>query len=368
MSQDAPASPDDRPEDPTTSDVTAREPGDDQAAATQDLVTVAIPARNESAGIAALLDSVRRQTHRNLQILVLDGCSDDDTAAIVARVAEEDPRVELVTNPARVIPAAMNLALDHARGRWFVRIDAHCRVPEDYVERVVRHLRTGRWGGVGGRKDGRGHTSQGRAIAAVMGSPFAQGNSVYHYGDQAQTVDHIPFGAYPTALVREMGGWSPTQLVNEDFEFDYRVRSAGHELLFDPEIHIDWDCRQRVVDLFRQYRRYGAGKVQTLVRHPESVGARHLAAPAMVGALAVAVPLLARRRTRLLGAAVVAPYAALVAVGTARTVGQLDDPADRVWVPAAFVALHLGWGLGFWEEALATAVGRGGARESLEAS
>lgn len=343
-----------------------REPPD--TSAQEDLVTVAIPARNESRSIEALLDSVRGQTHRRLQILVLDGCSDDDTADLVGRIAAEDDRVELVQNPDRVIPAAMNLALQHARGRWFVRIDAHCRVPADYVERVVAHLRTGRWGGVGGRKDGVGRTAQGRAIAAVMGSPFAQGNSVYHYGEQAQPVDHIPFGAYPTALVRELGGWSPTQLVNEDFEFDYRVRRAGHELLFDPDIRIDWECRQRVLDLFRQYRRYGAGKVQTLVAHPESVGLRHLAAPALVAALGAAVPLLARRRTRPLGALVVAPYAALVAVGTARTVGELPRGEDRAWVAPAFVALHLGWGLGFWQEALATAVGRGGARASLEAS
>lgn len=334
----------------------------------EDLVTVAIPARNEAASIRGLLDSVRAQSHRRLQILVVDGDSTDETAQIVSEVAQLDPRVELVHNDARVIPVAMNLALRHARGRWFVRIDAHCSVPSDYVERVVAHLRTGRWGGVGGRKDGRGHTSQGRAIAAVMGSPFAQGNSVYHYGETAQPVDHIPFGAYPTALVRELGGWSPTQLVNEDFEFDHRVRSAGHELLFDPDIRIDWDCRQRIVDLFRQYRRYGAGKVQTLVQHPESVGARHLAAPALVGVLAIGVPLLVRRRTRLLGVAALAPYAGLIAVATARTAGRLDDPADRKWVAPAFVALHLGWGVGFWEEALATAAGRGGARESLEAS
>ena len=277
-------------------------PAPDQDAHEQDLVTVAIPARNEQASIEALLDSVRSQTHERLQILVVDGMSTDATAEIVARVAEVDPRVRLVQNPARVIPAAMNLAVEQAEGRWFVRIDAHCSVPDDYVARVVAHLRTGLWGGVGGRKDGRGHTSQGRAIAAVMGSPFAQGNSVYHYGDRAQPVDHIPFGAYPTALVRELGGWSPTQLVNEDFEFDHRVRSAGHELLFDPEIHIDWDCRQQVTALFRQYRRYGAGKVQTLVQHPESVSPRHLAAPGLVAALAVGVPMLARRRTRSPGA------------------------------------------------------------------
>lgn len=333
-----------------------------------DLVTVAIPARNEEPSIAALLDSVRAQTHRNLQILVVDGMSTDRTAEIVRSVAAQDPRVELLENSAKVIPVAMNLALRHARGTWLVRVDAHCSVPEDYVERVVDHLRTGRWGGVGGRKDGRGHTAQGRAIAAVMGSPFAQGNSVYHYGEQAQPVDHIPFGAYPTELVRSLGGWNEAQLVNEDFEFDYRLRSAGHELLFDPAIRIDWDCRQRVTDLFRQYRRYGAGKVQTLVQHPESAGLRHLAAPALVGSLVVAAALLTGRRTRPWGVALASPYVALVAVATWRTSARLEDPADRRWVPAAFAALHLGWGLGFWEELAATAVGRGGARESLEAS
>ena len=124
-------------------------------ASNDDLVTVAIPARNESATIGALLESVLSQTHSNLQVLVVDGCSTDDTAAVVERVASHDHRVELLHNPARVIPVAMNTALAAAQGRWFVRIDAHCRVPDDYVERVVAHLRTGQWGGVGGRGDRR---------------------------------------------------------------------------------------------------------------------------------------------------------------------------------------------------------------------
>ncbi|UDY37702.1 glycosyltransferase family 2 protein [Dermatobacter hominis] len=331
------------------------------------LVTVAVPARNESASIGPLLASISAQTYPDLQILVVDGASDDDTAELVRAAAADDPRIELVDNPDRVIPKAMNLALRRARGEWFVRIDAHCNVGDDYVERVVGHLRSGRWGGVGGRKDGVGHTSQGRAIAAVMGSKLAQGNSVYHYGTESQTVDHVPFGAYPTALVRELGGWNEDQLVNEDFEFDYRLRQSGRELLFDPAIRIDWDCRQSVGALFRQYRRYGAGKVQTLVQHPESASPRHLAAPVLVGALAAAVPLLAGRRTRPLGLAVLAGYGALVAAGTRQVIDSVD-PEDRRWVPAAFVALHLGWGIGFWEEAAATAVGRGGPRRSLEAS
>ncbi len=339
-----------------------------EAEPTEELVTVVVPARDEEATIRGVLDSVLSQTYRNLQVLVVDGASTDATPRLVEEVAAADPRVQLVRNPDRVIPIALNRAVDLAEGRWLVRVDAHSRISADYVERVVAHLRTGKWGGVGGRKDGHGRTPAGRAIAAVMASPFAQGNSVYHYGDVMRTVDHVPFGAYPIEVVRELGGWSETQLVNEDFEFDYRLRASGRELLFDPSIRIEWDCRQSVPALFRQYRRYGAGKVQTLVRHPESAAVRHLAAPGMVGVLALTAVLLLPRRTRWVGLALVAPYAGLVAVGTATTVGKLDGWDERRWVAPAFVALHTGWGIGFWREALAHLRRRGGARPDLASS
>lgn len=333
-----------------------------------ELVTVVIPARDEERTIGPALDSVLRQTHTNLQVLVVDGDSEDSTAAIVSAAAERDPRVELLSNPDRVIPRALNLAAQHARGRWMVRVDAHSTVGEDYIERLVAHLSTGAWGGVGGRKNGRGRTAQGRAIAAVIGSPFAQGNSVYHYGTELTTVDHIPFGAYPVEVVEELGGWAEDQLVNEDYEFDYRVRQTGRELLFDPSVEIQWDCRDSVAALFRQYRRYGAGKVQTLVKHPESAGLRHLAAPGMVALLAIAVAAMLPRRTRSLGILMAAPYVGIVACGTATTVRRVEGFEERCWVAPAFVALHIGWGLGFWQEMVATALGRGGARDALAKS
>ena len=315
-----------------------------------ELVTVAIPARNESATIAGVLDSVLAQTYEHLQIIVVDGDSDDDTRRIVQDYADRDPRVELLDNPDRVIPVAMNLALERARGVFLVRVDAHCRVPADYVERLVTHLRTGQWGGVGGRKDARGRTRAGRAIAAVMGSRFAQGDSVYHYGDREQVVDHIPFGSYPVELCRELGGWTETQLVNEDYEFDYRVRLSGKELLFDPEVVIDWDCRQSVPELFRQYRRYGRGKVQTLERHPSSASPRHLAAPTLVMVLAAAASLLPWRRTRHMGLLMLAPYVGLVGIATATTAPKVSGFSGKLWVAPAFVAIHTGWGTGFWLE------------------
>jgi lipopolysaccharide exporter len=252
----------------------------------------------------------------------------------------------LLVNPAGTIPRSLNVGLHAARGRWLVRVDAHAVIPPDYIRRAVTHLRVGGWGGVGGRKDGQGITAAGRAIAAAMGSPFGVGNSTYHHGRTVATVDHVPFGAYPTALARELGGWDERLLANEDFEFDYRLRRRQHRLLFDPALRISWQCRQSIGDLFAQYRRYGRGKADVARLHPASLQARHLAAPALLASFACGLVLLPFWHA--LALTPFGLYAIALAFATLRTASGLDRQA-RPYLPAAFIAMHLGWGLGFLE-------------------
>ena len=322
-------------------------------------VTVVVPARNEERSIAACLDSILSQDERDLQVLVVDGASTDRTAGVVRDYIERDPRVELLHNPQRIIPVALNIALAAARGTYLVRVDAHARIPPNYVSRALTHLRAIKWGGVGGRKDGMGGGPAGRAVAAAMASRFGVGNSTYHYGRRAQPVEHVPFGAYPVVLARELGGWDESLRVNQDFEFDYRVRRAGHELLFDPDLVIHWENRQSVGDLFRQYRRYGRGKLKVVLKHPKSLRPRHLAAPALVATLGAAAALAPRRPGA--AAALVLPYAVGLGVASSRTVGSVDPPA-RPYVAPAFLAMHVGWGLGFLEAAAAAVLPRRRAR------
>jgi succinoglycan biosynthesis protein ExoA len=312
-----------------------------------DLVTVVIPARDEESFIGSCLESVLAQDYSHLQVIVVDGASADRTTQIVREITRRDSRVELLHNPVSIIPRSLNLALDAARGRWLVRVDAHASIPPDYVRRAVQHLRGGQWGGVGGRKDGIGVTPAGRAIAAAMGSPFGVGNSTYHYGTRPQSVEHVPFGAYPTALARELGGWDERCVVNQDFEFDFRLRAKGYELLFDPAMAIGWYCRQSIPDLFRQYRRYGRGKSLVSRLHPRSIRLRHLAAPALVVYLAGSAGLALRHPGIALAA--VSPYLAATLIASGATASRLNDRSSRVRLPAAFVAMHLGWGIGFWE-------------------
>ncbi len=311
------------------------------------LVTVIIPARNEEDFIERCVNSIREQTHKNLQILVIDGDSDDATVEIVERIRAEDPRVEIVPNPDRLIPVGLNRAIERTRGEWLVRVDAHSTVPPDYVARAASHLVTGKWGGVGGRKDGVGLTPAGRAIAAAMESKFGVGNSTYHHGTELQTVEHIPFGCYPVAVIKEVGGWDEKLAVNQDFEFDHRVQEAGYELLFDPELHIDWHCRQDIPAFYRQYRRYGKGKTKVMRLHPESISPRHLAAPALVAGLAGAAAIAPKRPG--LAAGFMGLYGLANAAASALTASKLKNKRDAVHLPAAFGSMHIGWGIGFFE-------------------
>ena len=311
-----------------------------------ELVTVLVPARNEAGFLSACLASIRAQDYPNLQVVVVDSASTDATADIVRRHRREDPRVELVQVERPGIPTALNSGLARARGRWLVRVDAHSTVPETYVRRAVTHLREGRWGGVGGRKDGVGRTPAGRAVAVAMSSRLAVGGSTYHFGTRAQEVDHLPFGAYPVASLRELDGWDERLAANEDFELDYRLRGTGARLLFDPGLVIAWHCRQSIGQLFGQYRRYGRGKVDVALLHPRSLGPRHVAPPLFVSYLTVALAVAPRRPG--LARAMIAPYAVALVAESVRLAPRLSRRAEQVRVPMAIAAMHVGWGLGFW--------------------
>ena len=192
---------------------------------------------------------------------------------------------------------------------------------------------------------GVGITPAGRAIAAAMGSRFGVGNSKYHYATTELEVDHLPFGAYPVDLLREVGGWDETLVANEDYELDYRLRRRGGRLLLDPRVVIAWQCRQSVPDLYQQYVRYGKGKADVAMLHPASLSARHVVAPALVAWLALAALRAGRHPAQ--AALMVSPYVAGVAVATRQTRPVLENDADWVHLPGAFTAMHVGWGYGF---------------------
>jgi len=107
------------------------------------LVSVVVPAYNAGATIDATLDSVRAQSYRHLEILVVDDGSADDTAARVERHAAADRRVRLLRQPNAGVAAARNLGLRAARGAYVAPVDADDLWHPHKIERQVRMFEHG---------------------------------------------------------------------------------------------------------------------------------------------------------------------------------------------------------------------------------
>ncbi len=88
------------------------------------LVSVVIPAYNAQSFIGETLQAVTSQTYKNIEILVVDDGSTDQTAEIVQSFARKDPRIILLQQDNAGVAAARNLAIEKSRGEYIAPIDA----------------------------------------------------------------------------------------------------------------------------------------------------------------------------------------------------------------------------------------------------
>jgi glycosyltransferase involved in cell wall biosynthesis len=102
------------------------------------LVSILLPAYNSGHLIGNAIKSVLNQTQRRFELIVINDCSIDDTAEVVARFACSDSRIKLLHMKRNSGPAAArNVGFDAARGRWIALLDSD----DAYVpERLTRLL------------------------------------------------------------------------------------------------------------------------------------------------------------------------------------------------------------------------------------
>jgi succinoglycan biosynthesis protein ExoA len=291
-------------------------------------VTVAVPVLNEEAHLAACLAAIDAQTHPHIvEVIVVDGGSQDRTREI----ASAHPGVRVLANPKRIQAAALNVALRAAKGDVFVRVDGHCVIAPDYVERCLLALSRPGTVMVGGGMTPVATAGFGRSVAAAMASPIGAGPAKFHHGTVASWTDTVYLGAYRTATARSVGGYAEVA-INEDAEFAIRMAKEGG-IWFDPAIRSTYTPRADLVGVARQFFRYGVGRAGTVRRHPSSLSPRQLVAPGLV--LGLLSPW--RRHVATLYAIMVGGWA----------IGGWIRGRRPLTAGAVLPAMHLPWGVGF---------------------
>ncbi len=318
-------------------------------------VSIYVPCLNEGKTIRMLLDAVARQTYplELMEIVIADGFSTDNTREEIEKfdALKTGLRVVVVDNPKINIPAALNTAIEAARGEYVIRLDAHCIPHPEYISRCVAGLDQRMGDNVGGvwKIVPGADTWIAESIAAAASHPLGVGDAKYRYADTPGEADTVPFGAFRREYIQKIGGYDESLHTNEDYELNTRIRAAGGKLWLDPNIRVRYIARPTLAQLARQYTRYGYWKAQMLRRYPGSLRWRQALPPLFVlGLIALALTALWLPLGRSLLAAMLLLYlVALILSGLDVVFQNGKKPYLFIGVPIAIATMHLCWGGAF---------------------
>ncbi|WP_338691532.1 glycosyltransferase [Neisseria leonii] len=102
------------------------------------LVSVMIPYYNCKTYIGETIASVENQTYPRIEIIVVDDGSAEEHRQYLQKLAADKPHIRLFSQPNRGVSAARNTAAGHARGEYFVFLDADDLIGSAYIEQSIR--------------------------------------------------------------------------------------------------------------------------------------------------------------------------------------------------------------------------------------
>lgn len=322
------------------------------------IVSVAIVAYNEESCIEGILSDLTSQgyPHDRIEVVLVDGASSDGTKRKMIDFAERNERGEngfcrvvVLDNPKKVLPAGCNVALRAYSGDVFVRVDAHARIPSDFVENIVSVQKEGIFACGGPRPTVvEDPTPWRRTLHVAEESAFGSSVADYRRAGGRRVVSSVFHGAYRREVFDCVGLYNESLVRTEDNDMSYRIRRAGYDIVFDPSIRSVQYMRSSLRRMLKQ--KYGNGYWigRTLYVQPRCLRPYHLIPLAFVlGVLAVA----------LLGCLVSwTPFAVcavlyvllcvLLAVKAACTAPAEERNATMVALPLVFALIHLSYGVG----------------------
>ena len=315
-------------------------------------VSVIIPCRNERHYIGPCLDSILGNDYRRdrLELLVVDGMSDDGTAEVVESYAARISAIRMFANPLRTVPSALNLGIARARGEVILRMDAHAEYPSHYISGLVRWLLESGADNVGATwvtvpVDG---SITARAIAIALSHPLGVGNARFRIGTgEARFVETVPFGCFRRELFDRVGLFDEDLVRNQDEEFNFRVIRKGGRVLLVPGIVVFYYARRSFRQLAAMYWQYGyfkplvVRKVGAVMTVRQLVPALFVSCVLLSGIVAPWVPV-----ARLLLGLVTAAYGGVV-LAVCGTAARRNGLPVGFALAAAFVVVHFAYGLGF---------------------
>lgn len=320
-------------------------------------VSIIIPCRNEEKYIGLCIDSIinNQLPDNKLEVIVVDGLSEDRTREIVKEYLRKFSFIKLIDNPQKIVPIALNIGIKNAIGKIIMRMDAHTRYEKNYIAQCVNYLEKNDVDNVGGlciTLPG-ANTSVAKSIAIALSHPFGVGNSYFRIGiTQPKLVDTVPFGCYKREVFAKIGLFDEDLIRNQDDEFNFRLIKNGGKILLSPEIVSYYYSRDSITKLWKMYYQYGYFK-PFVVRKLNSILTLRQVIPAiLVSSLIISSILSIFNHNCIWIFAFLFSFYLLINLIISFSIAAQKSLKYIFFLPIAFLTIHFGYGVGYLKGAI----------------
>ena len=198
------------------------------------LVTILVPGHNEGKHLYKMVQSIQKQTYKNIEIIVVDDGSTDDTPIIGKSFENKGYITKFLRGEVRGGKAsAANLGLRYSKGKYVVHIDADSSLEVDAVEKVlIPFYRYDNVGAVGGNlivrnaDDSLTTTMQFLEYTLTIGLSRVVLSKLGIY-----KIVSGAFGAFPMEVLNRVGGWDVGPGLDGDI--CVKIRKINYKILFE---------------------------------------------------------------------------------------------------------------------------------------
>jgi cellulose synthase/poly-beta-1,6-N-acetylglucosamine synthase-like glycosyltransferase/peptidoglycan/xylan/chitin deacetylase (PgdA/CDA1 family) len=232
----------------------------------QPLQSVLIPAYNEATVIVQTIHRILGSDYPNLEVIVVDDGSIDETSQLVRENFAADSRVRLITVANGGKAAALNRGLAEARGTVIIALDADTQFQRDSISKLVRWFQDPTLGAVAGNaKVGNriNIITRWQALEYVT-SQNLERRALAALG--CITVVPGAIGAWRREALVKLGGF-PANTLAEDQDLTIVLQKAGYKVLYDSAAIAWTEAPDTVRGLIKQRFRWAFGTLQCLWKH-----------------------------------------------------------------------------------------------------
>lgn len=227
------------------------------------LVSIIVPGKNEGKHIYKLANSMREQSYRNYEFIVIDDGSDDDTE-LICKSLQKNGFIDLfIRNDVRGGKAsAANTGYRFSRGKFVIHLDADCSYDNDAIENIlIPFYLDARIGAVGGNVMVRNYDET--LCTTLQAIEYMDTISIGRITSSYLGIYRVisgAFGAFRKNVLDQVGAWDIGPGLDGDITV--KIRKLGYKIWFEPSAV----CQTSVPDTFKKLTKQRLRWDKSLIR------------------------------------------------------------------------------------------------------